>query len=112
MMTADFYTDMGLRISQLRNLRNITQEKLAEELDVSVKHVGEIERGITGISLEKLVELSRVLDAGLDFIVFGKETAPEGEIPLAVMEILKESDEKEKKVFLDYILMFKKLRRS
>ena len=48
------YQDIGKRIAKLRKENKMTQSQLAEILDISVKHVSEIERGITCLSLEKL----------------------------------------------------------
>lgn len=47
------YQDIGKRIAKLRKENKMTQSQLAEILDISVKHVSEIERGITCLSLEK-----------------------------------------------------------
>lgn len=52
------YYEMGARIAALRKENAITQEKLAEILDISVKHCSEVERGVSSLSLEKLIYLS------------------------------------------------------
>ncbi|MDR1101949.1 MAG: helix-turn-helix domain-containing protein [Clostridiales bacterium] len=64
---------MGDRIRSKRLVRRLTIEKLSEEIDVSPSFLGMVERGRTGISLEKLVALASILDVSLDWLVFGNE---------------------------------------
>ena len=51
----------GNRLKQLRKYRGLTQEQLAERLDLSVEMVSFMERGIHGPSFETLGRLSEVL---------------------------------------------------
>ena len=69
----DYKKDMGLRIKTRRKALRLTQETVAERLDVSVKHFSEVERGLTGLSIENLVKLSGVLMVSLDYLVKGEE---------------------------------------
>ena len=59
----NFHLAIGSRISGLRRLNGMTQEQLAEKLDITVKHVSSVERGQSSLSLEKLVDLSEILTA-------------------------------------------------
>lgn len=65
------YKEMGERIKAKRKLIGITQEKLAEEIDVSPSYISEIERGSSICSLEILVAIANVLDLNLDNLVNG-----------------------------------------
>ena len=69
----DYKHDMGLRIKQQRKTRNLTQEILAEQLNISVKHFSEVERGLSGLSVENLIKLSNILGVSIDYIVKGDE---------------------------------------
>ena len=51
------YKLIGSRIKSERIRQKITQEKLAESLDVSVGYVSQLERGITKISLSEISDL-------------------------------------------------------
>ena len=57
------YASIGLRIKHARNKKEMTQEQLAEVLNISRKHVSLFESGETGISLELLVAVANALDA-------------------------------------------------
>lgn len=55
------YKDLGHRVRTLRRMRDLTQEELAEKLDISASFLGHIERGTRVASLETLVALCNAL---------------------------------------------------
>ena len=59
----------------MRKAHNLTQEQLAEKIKVSPHYVYEIEHGYKSMSIYTLANIATVLDAPLDFLVFGKEPA-------------------------------------
>ena len=63
----------GLRIKQLRIKNKITQEQLADRLNITLSMLGKIERGQRGISIDLLIEIAQYFQISLDFIVLGKE---------------------------------------
>ncbi len=63
------YTLIGSRIKSARRERGLTQEQLAEALEVSVGYVSQVERGITRISLDLLGAVSRILDRDIAWFV-------------------------------------------
>lgn len=52
---------LGLRIRRLRQAKGQTQDELAENADVSQKHLGELERGRGNPSLKNLQRLADAL---------------------------------------------------
>lgn len=72
-MTVD-YRLIGMRIRDARKENHMTQEDLAEKLDVSVGYVSQVERGATKISLELLGFISAILGKDLSLFVSGTET--------------------------------------
>ena len=75
------YRLLGERIKRQRRLKGTTQENFAEYLNVSVGYISQIERGISKVSLERLIEISEYLDCGVDFLLEG--TSPGDEKYLA-----------------------------
>ena len=66
-------TMMGARIQRVRLQRHITQEVLAEKLNLSNAHqVSDIERGVSGLSLKKFSKLCEILDVDADYLLFGR----------------------------------------
>lgn len=64
---------MYARIRRAREDRGYTREAFAEQLDVSVSYLAEVERGRTRISVKMLTQISRVLGLSADYILLGEE---------------------------------------
>ena len=107
----NLYLEIGQRISTLRKGRGITQEKLAEELDVTIKHVSEIERGLSSLSLPKLVHTAQFLDCSMDYLILGRDKEViTSLLPDSILEILKSSDKHDQVLMDEYMRMFIRLR--
>lgn len=68
----------GMRIKELRKMHGYTQEELAERLGISAGHMGKIETGAKGVSIDVMVVISSLFHISLDYLILGKE--PESEI--------------------------------
>ena len=55
------YNIIGERLKKARIDNNLTQEKLAEKLDVSIAFLSRIERGSSHISLKRLSQICDIL---------------------------------------------------
>ena len=71
--------ESGLRIKKLRKQKGLTQEQLADKLNISTSNLGKLERGLQGLSIDLLIELSIFFDVSLDYI-FGRTDDPHGMI--------------------------------
>ena len=60
---------MGDRIREARKTKGLTQEQLAESLDVSVEFVGQIERGSRLPSMQVFIKFIEVLDVSADYLL-------------------------------------------
>lgn len=65
------YEAIGARVKNFRKERNLTQEKLAELIDVSVPYMSNIETGKKKLSMKVLVNLSFVLNVTPDELLLG-----------------------------------------
>lgn len=63
------YKEIGKRIKEGRKKVGLTQEKLAEKIDVSPSYISEIERGSSICSLQVLVDIAHILNLNLEFLV-------------------------------------------
>lgn len=61
------------RIEELRRKKNLSQEELADILEVSRQTVSEWERKNAYPSVEKLIKLSEIFDVSLDYLVRGRD---------------------------------------
>ncbi|MCI8743992.1 MAG: helix-turn-helix transcriptional regulator [Lachnospiraceae bacterium] len=67
------YQQLGQSIASHRKKKQITQERLAEYLNVSTTFISKIERGKTQISLERLVQIGRYLDISPTELLYGNQ---------------------------------------
>ena len=60
---------IGNRIKIARKERGLTQEALAERVDITLYYMGEIERGTKTPSLDLFIRLVEVLDVSADYLL-------------------------------------------
>ena len=63
------YKAIGRRIALNRNRANMTQETVAERLDVSESFISQIERGKARISLPRLCQLADVFEIDVALLI-------------------------------------------
>lgn len=66
-------TAYGERIKRLRTGRELTQEQLAEKINVSRTYIVKIENGVQIGPIEIAIELAMFFDVSMDFLLLGKE---------------------------------------
>jgi transcriptional regulator with XRE-family HTH domain len=66
-------TDFGKRLRALREERGLTQRHVAERIGVHVPQISRYEAGGSMPNAETLIELSGVLEVGLDELVLGRD---------------------------------------
>ena len=76
MKTGDFdlLRDMGQRISTRRQELGLTQEQVAEQMDVSLQMVSNLELGKKAIRPENMVKLCKALNISADFVLTGRRS--------------------------------------
>lgn len=103
-------TDIGKRISKLRKEHHMTQEQLAERLDISVKHCSAVERGMASLSLERFIDLCDIFDTSLDYIIRGISFDGLNRLPPSLLEILHDADDTELKILKEYFALYAKIK--
>ena len=66
------YIELGKRIKQVREEREISQEKLAKIAGILIQKVSEIENGKTKMKLQEFMNIADALDTTIDVLLFGK----------------------------------------
>ena len=98
------YTLIGARIKARRRERRMTQEMMAEALDVS-GYVSQVERGVTKISLDLLAEISSILDCDISFFVSGTAVSGENYLKSELSDKFDRLSARDKKLVLGMIEM-------
>lgn len=65
------YRAIGSKVRELRLQHKMTQEYLAELVDISPSFIGHIERGEKKPSLETMSHLTMVLETSMDYLILG-----------------------------------------
>lgn len=101
------YNLLGKRIREERTKLNLTQEQLAEKVDISTSYVGQIERGERNISLDTLVNVANILGVTIDFLLQDSITFQQDNISSQIEQIISKRTLKEKLMTLDILkIMF------
>ena len=69
------YIVIGRRIKNTRIARNLTQEELADKIDVSIAFMSRVERGSSQINLKRLTQIAEILNVSPGFLLTGSNTA-------------------------------------
>ena len=100
---------IGEKIKKRRIHLNITQEELAEYLDVNPSHISNIERGRANPSLTALVNIANFLNCSVDIFLENEYSYPEQSSDLddTILKLLRNSDEELKKKIIEIIKIIK-----
>ena len=78
---------IGKIIKKLRVDKNMTQETLAEKIDISTNYLSKVERGLSRLNIEAFLKMAEVLSFTLDdFGIEAKKTLPVNENKRKLLE--------------------------
>lgn len=92
------YTIIGSRLKKARTDKNLTQEKLAEKLDVSIAFLNRIERGNSHISLKRLSEVCDILGVTEGYILNGASSTSNNYLTSEFNDVLNNSSPDKQKL--------------
>lgn len=101
------YKLIGQRIKQLRRINGVTQEALAEKVDLSRVYIAYIEIGKRKPSLESIVKISQALDTNIDTILTGNIVPTDKDYQLDLSLLLVDCSDYEKRVVVDTVKSLK-----
>jgi len=103
----DYYA-IGQRIRQARKARGLSQEALAEKVQISVTHMSHIETGNTKLSLAVLVDIAVALEVCTDQLLFEEQTNAKTIADDKILEILARCTTAQAKIIADIVVATKK----
>lgn len=101
------YENVGNKIRERRNFLKVTQENLANDINVSASFISDIENGRRKMSLETMIKISIALKTSLDYFILDnvKDVKLKNNIKYDELKnILGIVDEKKESVFLDFAI--------
>ena len=60
---------MGDRIKEIRKKQGLTQDQLAEKVDITLEYISQIERGLKMPSMQVFIKLVDALNASADYLL-------------------------------------------
>ena len=94
------YTIIGERLKKARLEKNLTQEQLAEKIDVSIAFLSRVERGNSHINLKRLNQLCDLLDVSEGYLLNGASSSSENYLDKEFTDLIKSvSPEKQKLIY-------------
>lgn len=96
---------IGTRIKKARESNHLTQEQLAEKVNLSSTHISVVERGIKAPKLETFVDIANALGVTSDFLLMDvlNDSQQITAISIEISENLKDLPLKEQKRILKII---------
>lgn len=68
------YSVIGRRIKESRLEQNMTQEDLADSIDISVAFLSRVETGKTHVNIKRLTQIAEVLKVSPGYLLTGSNT--------------------------------------
>ena len=106
------YKSIGRRIKAARTRLDMTQERLAEQVNLSPSHLSNIETGTTKVSLPTLVKLANALDVSVDGLLADSVVQSKAVFEQDIQSILSDCDNYEIRVIADIVAATKKTLRK
>jgi len=97
------YSSLGKRIREERRKLDITQEQLAEDINISHPHIGQIERGESGTSLEVLINIANRLGVTVDYLLSDSIENDDEYLRSLWVRLVKNRSEKEQEMIISVV---------
>ena len=88
MQPSELTKDIGMKIKTQRILLGMSQSSLAEKIDVSFQQIQKYENAKNQISVDRLLQISKVLKVGMDYF-FTKMSVNEMKYSRETLELIR-----------------------
>ena len=106
------YKSIGKRIKTARIRLDMTQERLAEQVNLSPNHLSNIETGTTKVSLPTIIKLANALQVSVDSLLADSVVQSKAVFEEDIQTILSDCDDYEIRVIADIAAATKKTLRK
>lgn len=97
------YYKIGQKIRKVRKAHGLSQEELAEKVNISTTHMSHIETGNTKLSLPVFVEIAAALEVRTDDLLDASTTTTISTAMDEIASILERCSVQEAKVLIDVV---------
>lgn len=99
--------EIGDRIRQARMAINMSQQTLAEKLDITPSYVSNMELGKNNFTVDKLIKLTEILGVSADWLLRSNIHESKVFIDQDIAELLKDCDAAERTALLQILISSK-----
>ena len=97
------YYKIGQRIRKYRKTHGMSQEELAERVNISTTHMSHIETGNTKLSLPVLVDIANILQVRTDDLLYDHPAVSSAAAIGEIAAVLQNCDPKESRLITDVV---------
>lgn len=97
------YYQIGQRIRKIRKAHGLSQEELAEKIDISTTHMSHIETGNTKLSLPVFVDIAAALDVRTDDLLENATLAASTAALQEITAVLERCTPQQTKIIADIV---------
>ena len=94
---------IGQRIREERKRLNMTQEQLAEDVDLTTAYIGLVERGERNLTLDNIVKVANRLGVTVDYLLIDSIDSEKDPMLLEVAQLFANRTNKEKALAVNLI---------
>lgn len=102
------YYKIGQQIRKFRKQNGLSQEELAERVNISTTHMSHIETGSTKLSLPVLVDIANALQVTADDLVRASSNCNPNAVSNEIIRLLEDCSPQQINVLLDILKAAKK----
>ncbi|WP_371367739.1 hypothetical protein SRRS_15670 [Sporomusa rhizae] len=102
------YSAIGQRIKKIRKQKNLTQEKLAESLEVSTVYISQVENGKTKLNLEMLIRIASLLNTDPGYFITGVSYSSKDYLKSDIAQFLQDFSLEQRQLIIDIAKLINK----
>ena len=90
------YMTFGEKLRQLRKRKKLTQEQMAELIDIHESHVGRYEKDLSSPTAQVLIRISKLFNVSTDYLLFDDRSEPSTSLKISDNELFTQFQEVDK----------------
>lgn len=90
------YMTFGEKLRQLRKRKKLTQEQMAELIEIHESHVGRYEKDLSSPTAQVLIRISKLFNVSTDYLLFDDRNEPSTSMKISDNELFTQFQEVDK----------------
>ncbi len=97
------YKELGIKIKQVRQSQNLTQDNLADMVKCNTSHISNIENNHTKVSLNVLLAIANALHTSIDYLLSNQYENSSMALDNEILRAIQHCDDEKKEKILKII---------